>query len=180
MFCGQKIQQNLHQNTSLSHSSHGILPSLSPLPTVFLHLLQRRETPQKRFKFQLVLFLWELLPCRMQCHVGWVPLRLPCCTAASIHSPRSLKPRAQRNKFPHSPPETQKRVFGMGIVTTGGMKAGTWWRRSFSKMRTAAQTPGHISANLRCLCARSDIPQLLIELAVVGLHEQLILERNNR
>lgn len=50
--------------------------------------------------------------------------------------------------------------------------------RCFRKMRTAAQTPGHISANLCCLCARSDTPQLLTELAVVGLHEQLILERS--
>lgn len=120
----KKIQQNLHQNASLPHTTHGILPSPSPLPTVLLHLLQRRETPQKRFKFQLVLFLWELLPCRIQCHVGWVPLCLPCCTAASIHSSQLLKPRARRNKFPHSPLETQKHVFGKGIVTTGGWKQG--------------------------------------------------------
>lgn len=50
--------------------------------------------------------------------------------------------------------------------------------RCFRKMRTAAQTPGHISAKLCCLCAGSDTPQLLTERAVVGLHERLIWERS--
>lgn len=45
----------------------------------------RMRNNPKMFKFQLVLFLWEFLPCRMQCHMGWAPL---CCHAAQL--PQSI------------------------------------------------------------------------------------------
>lgn len=108
--------------------------------------------------------------------MGWAPL---CCHAAQLPQsiPQSLKPRAQEHISSSSSGNTEARPWD-GNCYYRGDESRDFEGRCFRKMRTAAQTPGHISAKLCCLCAGSDTPQLLTELAVVGLHERLIWERS--
>lgn len=123
MFCGQKMQQNLHQNTSIPHISHGILPSLSSLPTDFRIYSTMRSTT---IKVQVSI---GSSPLRVSALQDTLPERLCACHAAQL--PQSI-PHGHSNQEHGGTDflillwEHWRMSLGWELLLQGGWKQGLW------------------------------------------------------